>query len=576
LETQLILVPQEKIAAFTESGWWGALTLDDYFRANTARFNHRVAVVDAPNREAFTDGAPRSLSWLDLEKEVTQLCRVLVQDGLTKDDIIIMQLPNCIEQFVVYMSCARLGVIVTPLPIQYRKHELKHVLSRTSAKAVITCRRIGNHAHAAMFSALGAELPHQLSVYAFSMPGGVLPEGAQALDLRMSLAVDGSQLDDYLSHSQVSANDVFSICWTSGTEAMPKGVPRSHNEWLVLGPTAIESANLSQGSRMLCPFPLVNMAGISVGLCAWLMLGGTVVQHQPFNLEVFLGQLREERIDYTIAAPAILAQLLHKEDLVKGIDFVKLNTIGSGSAPLSPWLVAGFKDRFGVDIVNHFGSNEGASLTTSPKDVPDPSNRARYFPRPGAQGIKWHVSTTRKVSTRLVDLDTGMDITSPGQVGELRYAGATIFSGYFNDPELTSNAFDDKGFYKTGDLFELGGENNEFYRYAGRSKDVVIRGGMNISSEEVENLILAHPQVSEIAVVGYPDEAMGERLCACIVPHLGEKLTLEELKKFLLNHQQVAFYKIPERLLLMEKLPRNPVGKILKRILREQVQTYVQ
>jgi non-ribosomal peptide synthetase component E (peptide arylation enzyme) len=169
-----------------------------------------------------------------------------------------------------------------------------------------------------------------------------------------------------------------------------------------------------------------------------------------------------------------------------------------------------------------------------------------------------------------------MDITSPDQVGELRYAGATIFSGYFNDPELTSNAFDDKGFYKTGDLFELGGENNEFYRYAGRSKDVVIRGGMNISSEEVENLILAHPQVSEIAVVGYPDEAMGERLCACIVPHLGEKLTLEELKKFLLNHQQVAFYKIPERLLLMEKLPRNPVGKILKRILREQVKTYVQ
>jgi len=571
----LILVPQEKIAAFTASGWWGELTLDDYFRANTARFNHRVAVVDAPNREAFMDGAPRSLSWIDLEEEVTQLCRVLVQDGLTKDDVIVMQLPNCREQFVVYLTCARLGIIVSPLPFQYRDHELKHVLSRTGAKAVITCRRIGNHEHAAMFSALGTERLHQISVYAFSMQGGLLPEGAVALDLRMSQAVDGTKLDHYLSHIQVSANDVFSICWTSGTEAMPKGVPRSHNEWLVLGPTAIESANLEQGCRMLCPFPLVNMAGISVGLCAWLLLGATVVQHQPFNLEIFIEQLRTERIEYTMAPPAILAQLLHREDLVKGIDFARLNTIGSGSAPLSPWLVAGFKDRFGVDIVNHFGSNEGASLTTSPIDVPDPNTRARFFPRPGAKGIEWKVSTTRKVSTRLVDLVTGMDITSPGQVGELRYAGATIFSGYFNDPELTSTAFDDKGFYKTGDLFELGGENNEFYRYAGRSKDVVIRGGMNISSEEVENLILAHPQISEVAVIGYPDEVMGERLCACIVPQLDEKPTLEELKRFLLNHQKIASYKIPERLLLMETLPRNPLGKILKRILREQVKSYV-
>lgn len=573
----MILVPQDKIDDCTARGWWGTLTLDDIFRANVAGHGSRTAVADAFNRSTFTDGAPYSLSYAQLDDQVARLCTVLLADGLGKDDVVVLQMPNCVEQFVVYLACARLGIVVSPVPIQYREHELAHVLSSTRACAVITCRRIGRHAHAAMFDGLRASQPALHSVYAFgdtsegASPGSPMPPDAVALEPRLVDATDPSVLEGYLRCTTISANDVFTICWTSGTESSPKGVPRSHNEWLVLAPTVIESANLQRHCRMLSPFPLVNMAGLSAGFAAWLVLAGTVVQHQPFDLAVFLQQLREGEIDYTIAAPAILGQLMHNDSLVEGIDFSRMPTIGSGSAPLSQWLVRGFKDRFGVDIVNHFGSNEGASLTGGPRDVPDPETRARFFPRAGVQGFDWHVSTTRKISTRLVDLETGRDIHEPGVVGELRYAGATVFSGYWNAPELTARAFDAQGYYKTGDLFEIGGDRGQYYRYAGRSKDVVIRGGMNISSEEIENLILAHPGVREAAVVGYADEVMGERVCACVVPKSGEALTLEALKGFLRDEQRIAVYKLPERLVLLDALPRNPVGKVLKRVLRGQL-----
>jgi acyl-CoA synthetase (AMP-forming)/AMP-acid ligase II len=284
---------------------------------------------------------------------------------------------------------------------------------------------------------------------------------------------------------------------------------------------------------------------------------------------VFLEQLRTERIDYTVSPPAILNALLQQEELLAGIDFQRLRRIGSGSAPLSQWMVRGFEERHGVHIVNYFGSNEGAALTSSDIDVPDPAMRAQYFPRAGVDGHHWKISTTRKIRTRLVDLDNGQDIVQAGRVGELRFAGPTIFSGYFRAPELSTRAFDEQGYYRTGDLFEIAGDRQQYYRYVGRSKDLVIRGGVNISSEEVESLLLACPGVQDVAVVAVPDPILGEKLCACIVARPGHRPTLADLQHFLKDDKRVAVYKLPEYLLPVDSLPRNAVGKILKRQLRE-------
>ncbi len=565
------LVPESRITDFTRRGWWGDTTLDQLFCANVQQLPDHTAVVDAPNRASITDGEPRRLTYTQLDAQVERLAAVMLADGLRHDDIVVVQMPNCVEQFVVYLACARLGAIVTPVPAQYREHELGHVLTLTGARAAITSRRIGSHAHANMFMSLRVQHPALRTVFAFGDPRTAWPDGVTALESRMADRHDADALRAYTRTLGLSANDVFTICWTSGTEAIPKGVPRSHNEWLSVAPAAIESAQLQPQCRMLCPFPLVNMAGISVGFVAWLKLGGTAVQHHPFDLAIFLQQLRNESIDYTIAAPAVLGQMLHDDTLADGIDFQRLCTIGSGSAPLSPWLVEGFKNRFGVDIVNHFGSNEGASLTSGPRDIPAAADRARYFPRAGVQGIEWSVSTTRRIETRLVDLETDEEITEPGRTGELRYRGVTIFHGYWNAPDKTAQSFDAQGYFRTGDLFEISGPRNEFYRYVGRSKDLIIRGGMNISPEELENLILAHRSVREAAVIGYPDSLMGERVCACVVLHADTALDLQQLTAFLRDGQRVAAFKLPERLAILEALPRNPVGKVLKRVLREQL-----
>jgi acyl-CoA synthetase (AMP-forming)/AMP-acid ligase II len=568
----MILVDPAHIDRYTAALWWGSDTLWDVFVRQVQRQPQAEAVVDACNRPDFAHGQPRRLSWFELSGEVDRMSGLLLDRGIERDDIVLAQMPNTIEQFVLYLSCARLGLVLSPVPIQYREHELEHILSLTQARAVVTFTQIGSpgkaHASAAMWLRLQQAHPHMSQVLCWGpgAPQGACPIEASWPQANVSLM---QRLARAEQEAAVSANDVFTVCWTSGTEASPKGVPRSHNEWLVVAPSIIEAAQLQPGARLLNPFPLINMAGLSSCFAAWLVLGGTVVQHQPFVLPVFLEQLRTERIDYTVSPPAILNALLQQEELLAGIDFQRLRRIGSGSAPLSQWMVRGFEERHGVHIVNYFGSNEGAALTSSDIDVPDPAMRAQYFPRAGVDGHHWKISTTRKIRTRLVDLDNEQEIVQAGQVGELRFAGPTIFSGYFRAPELSSRAFDEQGYYRTGDLFEIAGDRQQYYRYVGRSKDLVIRGGVNISSEEVESLLLACPGVQDVAVVAVPDPILGEKLCACIVARPGHRPTLADLQHFLKDDKRVAVYKLPEYLLPVDSLPRNAVGKILKRQLRE-------
>lgn len=561
----MIVVPQEKIDRYTAKGWWGEVTLWQLFQRNLADHPDDEAVVDAANRAEFAHGAPRRLTWRALAAEVDRFSLLLLALGVQRDQVVMAQMPNGVEQYVVYLACARLGVMVSPVPVQYREHELDHILELTQAVAVATFERTGaaDKGHAAADMWRGLQARHTALRHVLAWGGGIessWPEADAAGRARLAQAERAAA---------VTANDVFTVCWTSGTEASPKGVPRSHNEWLVVAPSIIEAGSIPPRARLLNPFPLINMAGFSTAFAAWLVLGATVVQHQPFSLPVFLQQLRDEAIDYTVSPPAILNTLLQNEALLKGIDFKRLSRIGSGSAPLSDWMVRGFEEDHGVHIVNYFGSNEGAALSGNELDIPDPTLRAQFFPRAGVLGYEWHVSTTRKIRTRLVDPETGEEIQQAGVPGELRFDGPTIFSGYFRSPELTVRAFDELGFYKTGDLFEIAGDQRQYYRYVGRSKDLVIRGGMNISSEEVENLLLACPGVREAAVVAVPDDVLGEKVCACVVAAPGEVPTLEAVVRFLREEKRVAVYKCPEYLMVVDALPRNPVGKILKRELRE-------
>ena len=553
----MILNPQERIDEYTSRGWWGTRRIQDWFDDNLRTRPEAEALIDAPNRADFIDGAPRRLTWRALAAEADMYATAFLELGLTGDDIVCVQLPNCVELPAVYLACLRLGIVVTPVPVQYREHELEHILGITQPRAIVTAARILHHDHAAMMRGLAARHPSVHTVL--------------AIDALPRWEADGDRIAQHEREHPTGANDVFTICWTSGTEGVPKGVPRSHNEWLAIPENIILSGGLKPGCHLLNAFPLVNMAGIAGQFLPWLLTGAKLVMHHPFNLGVFLAQVKDEAIDYTVAAPAILATLAQNPDLMAGLEGSRLRAIGSGGGPLAEWTVRVFTERYGIDVINYFGTNEGASLTASALDLPDPALRASYFPRFGVDGYEWKLPVARRVSTRLVDPDTGRDIDTPGTPGELRVRGPAIFPGYFRAPDMTARAFDSQGYYRTGDLFEIAGERRELYRFVGRLKDIIVRGGFNISSEELEALLLAHPKVREAAIVGYPDDNLGERVCAVVVPQAGATLALPELVAFLRTEKKVASYKLPEKLLLLDALPRNPVGKVLKRDLRTTV-----
>lgn len=358
-------------------------------------------------------------------------------------------------------------------------------------------------------------------------------------------------------------NDAMTICWTSGTEAEPKGVPRTHLEWLAGSWAGVDAPGLTPDDVILNPFPLVNMAAFVGLLLPWLRTGCVLVQHHPFDLPTFLRQVAVERVSYTVMPPALLMVLLNHPEMLTRADLTSLTRVGSGSAPLQPAMVRGWQER-GLPVINFFGSNEGVGLLSSPADFPDPDDRARYFPNYAAPGERWSSRISEWVQLRLVDLTTGEDVSSAGVPGELRVDGPTVFPGYLPGPP---SPFDERGWLRTGDLFEIAGDRGQFLRYVDRARDVVIRGGVNIAPAEVEALVAAHPLVAEVAVVGDPDEVLGERVAAVVALHPDASLSLEELRVWL-RERQVAHVKLPERLEVVSALPRNPVGKVLKRKLR--------
>ena len=563
----MILVPAETIDDYVRRGWWGETTIGELFIDTALRRGDAFAVADPPDLESISGEAPRRWSWAELLRETGRVCAWLNDCGLRKDDVIVVQLPNGVDLHAIYLACAISGVVISPVPVQYRAHELAHVVETTGARLAITCDRVGRHPAAQHWAEHRGGLRSIEQLWAF---GDAKTPPVQGLrrTLDQTTPWGASEMRARMRDIGLSAHDVLTICWTSGTEARSKGVPRNHNEWMIVGHSVIDAAQLAPGSQMVIPFPFVNMAGVSTSLMGWLLLGGGLHHHHPFNLEVFVAQLRDQPCDYTVAAPALLAMLLKQPQLMDGVDLSRLRTIGSGGAPLADWLVEQFYERFGIELINYFGSNEGASLSSSPRDVPDRRQRARFFPRVGVSEHDWGAINSKKIQTRLIDLDTGLDITEPGRVGELRFKGPTIFSGYYRAPELTAAAFDQQGFYRTGDLFAIDGERGQFYRFVGRHKDIVIRGGINISAEEVEALLLGHPKVREAAVIGIPDPVMGERVCAVIAPQSGQTIGLDELVDHLRRVEEVAAFKWPERLEIVEALPRNPVGKVLKRELR--------
>jgi acyl-CoA synthetase (AMP-forming)/AMP-acid ligase II len=546
-------------------GLWRSETWGDCLLGNVDRFGTQMCVIDAFNKASFMQSPMRRLDWESFELAVDNCAESLFLRGVRSGQVVGVQMPNCAELMVTYLAINRLGAIVSPYPVAYRRHEIATLSRIGSAEFFITTD-----------DCLKRDLVSDLTTVAEDrgLSGGVLRWNAGGDDgpsiISDAAVFSGKRPTDtayreYVEALEVDINDCVLIMFTSGTTGDPKGVPRAHGDSLFNGVSNTIHPSLTDQSVILNPLPMVNAGGIGGIMMPWLVSGACLVQHDPFDLEIFLQQVEQERVTYSIVAPATLNDLAKDVALYEKYDLSSFKTVGAGSAPLSGWAIEVWEDRFGVEVINFFGATEGVQLTADCDTVPEPSERGRYVPVPRSTGFKWRQDIHRQPRIRLVDLDSERDVEREGQPGELRFWSPGLFSGYLHG---VGEPFDEMGYFRTGDLFEYRTADLDMLFHVDRSKDLIIRGGLNISAAELETVLISHPKIAEVAAVGKKDERLGERTCIFVVPvAVQEPPLLDEITEFL-ESCQVAKFKFPEFLEVVEQLPKNPMGKVLKRQLR--------
>jgi len=549
----LKLHPRIRIDEYTASGEWTRETVQQLFADRVRERGSQLAVVDPVDKAEYVDGLPRRVTWAELAIEVDRIAAVLLGAGVRAGDVVGVQLPNTVEQVVVFLASWRIGAMVSPLPVHSVESEIVDVCNEACVGAFVTAGRIGSNSVAARVMSVRSQIPTLRTVLSY---GVGVPDGVVRIGHAAPSSADAERVAAHAAAHVADPNDCIAICWTAGTGGAPKGVPHAHYESLSLARVVVDAAHLTAADVMLNPFPMMTAAGITGTLLPWLTVGCVLVQHQPFDLGVFLHQLAEEKVTYTACRPAVLAAIDHRD--APAVDLSTVTRIGVGSAPLAPGTVQTWKDRYGVELVGYFGTIEGVSLLAQPVSAADPGRRALLYPRnPGDYQVK------------LVDPETGAEIVDRGVVGELRVKGPTVFAGYLN-PARDRDPFDADGFLETGELFVIDGPWDGYLRYVDRAADLIVHDGVPIGSMELEMLIAEHPSVVEAAVVGCPDQASGERVVAVVSCRPGSVLSLEELAEFLAA-RGVAPAEIPQRLVISRGLPRNHACNVPKRLLREEL-----
>lgn len=547
----MILVKQEQIKKYEEAGVWTKETLLDTFKESVRKYPERMALLDPPNKERLVGLKPERLTYQELDNAIDAVATALLDMGVKKDDVIVAQLPNIWELAMLYFAVCRAGGILSPLPVQWREKELRYILDLTKSRYFITVGEFHGFKHLEMGKKLQSvtKLQHLISLE------------------ELKKMTKGPAKKDELNRIKIDANDVFNIQWTSGTEAEPKGCPMSHNNWRYACNVVSKACLLETGDTILCLAPLVNMTSIGVNFMPWLAMSGTFVLHHPIDPGIFIRQIMEEKVNFTIIVPAMLNMILKHPDVDK-FDLSSIKSLASGSAPLSLFALKEFKRRWGIELINIWGQSEGTGNFSGPITTPELEKRVDMFPRLKKE-IKWGIDPAVDVSeTKIVDTVTGEELSRPGDVGELLFRGPFTIPCYFNQPDFTERAFEKDGFFHTGDLFMI--KDDRYMSFFDRKKDMIIRGGFNISAQEVENALLGHPKIQDVAAIAMPDEIMGEKTCVYVVPKKGETVTLDDVTAFI-KQQGVATYKLPERLEIIDAIPRTPVGKIVKGKLREDI-----
>jgi 2,3-dihydroxybenzoate-AMP ligase len=527
--------PAEFAQRYRDLGYWQGITLPDMLARTTAR---------EPDKTALVHGNQR-ISYRALCEAVDRLACGFFDAGLRPLDRVVVQLPNIPEFVYTYFALARIGAIPVTALRAHRHTEVAHFLHASGAVAYVIPDVIKGFDYRAMAHELAPQAPALATVFVAGEPAS----GQRSLSALLTAAPATAAL----AAIRPDPSEVTTMLLSGGTTSLSKLIPRTHDDYVLNARLCGAVGGFDENTVLMAILPLghnYNLA--SPGMLATFFYGGTVVLAPSGDAADVFALVERERVT-TIAAVVPLISAWLNSEIPERYDLGSLKVIQNGGARLAPELRGRLRDRFGCTPQEIYGTAEGLINMTRLDDPDDLLLESSGAP----------VCTDDEI--RVVD-DDGREVDD-GVSGELVTRGPYTIRGYYNAPDKNREAFTADGFYRMGDIVHKQGRH---VFTEGRRKDLINRGGEKISCEEVENLIYGHPKVKVATLVAMPDPVFGEKACAFVVPKPGETLTFHELIAYL-KAQKIATFKLPERLEVVAELPLSPVGKILKRQLREMI-----
>jgi len=498
-----------------------------------------AAAAAAPEKIAVRDASGASLAYGELMARAERLAGFLFASGVAQGDVVTVCLPNWRETVVVFLAAMKLGAVINPIPTTYGRADLAYVLTQCDSRALFVPGRFRSVDFTKLVAAMEPEILAGRAVVR-------LGDGEAAIGTPWQEAAEHEAIRIL---PKIAADDPVAALFTSGTESRAKGAVHTHNT-ILFGERALATALAIDGRDVaFMASPISHTTGFMHGVVMTLTMGGTLSLLDVFEGAAAARQLAKHECTWTMGATPFLADIASALE-TSGERLPHLRYFLCGGAPVPEALVHRASD-VGLRVMSIYGATE-----SPPHTVVHPSD-----PRENA----WTTDgrPLAGVQTRIVAEDGRT--ASVGEVGEEWSRGPNTFLGYLGEPELTAKTLDADGWVHSGDLARALPDGA--IRIAGRIKDIIVRGGQNISVREVEDYLAAHPAIHSVAVVGVPHARLGETACAVVVTRAGRSVTLAELTDFLLA-KGVARFKLPERLEIWPSLPANPSGKIQKFLIR--------
>lgn len=531
----------EDIKAYYDAGFWQKASFNELIAARASEMPDATFVFDTTTSCTYSEFRERAL----------RLAVGLKRSGLTKGDRIAVQLPNWTEFPLVAAAASRIGVILVPIMPIYRDDEVGYVLQHSGASAVVTCGEFRGFDHLKMMNALRADCPELQAIYVARETA--LESGTGVPLGQLEATGDIAALEDEAG-PDTSPDDGFLIVYTSGTTSRPKGCFHTFNTIRSSSAAIQKSLDYGRDDVQFGPSPITHSTGLVTSVILPLLVGAKSYLMEVFEPNEALARIQEYGCTAAVTATPFLQMLMGAYDPDKH-DASSLRLWVCAGSPIPSSVVEKSRELFaGCQTLSLYGRSENFLTTMcTVEDAPERSTSSDGSALEGA-------------AVQVVGPD-GYEVAR-GKEGDIAYKGPSHMIEYFRNDVETAALFTPEGFSRSGDLGRM--DDDGFVRVTGRLKDIVIRGGMNISAREVEEHLLGHPQIANVAVVGMPDERLGEKVCAYVVLAEGAEMGLEDVTAYLREHK-VAMQKLPERLEVVSVLPMTATGKIQKHLLRAEI-----